>query len=784
MTASKNAANEGKKNNSTDAVFKGVSEWSCDAATEHYTGTAMCYRLRNLVLPSKPSPLPAELWWHNVHQADQLHLKEALRELRMGHVDNMSVRYRTQGQPTRWRWVLTRATATQQGKDQRLISGIDIDVTELYDERSEHKPPHELAKQYEIALADAQQGVWTVDLGRGFHSESDSWRTMRGYSADSNYSPSSGWKNDIHPEDRAHVLGHEALEYTENSDNFDYSYRQLNSRGEWVWIWSRGRIIERDNKGEPLVFIGTDTDITRIKTVESRYEQLSNTLEIAIKAAGMGVWEWTMNSTVNVWNRRTREIFGVTTESDAVSHDVFAALIHPEDLGKLTAELNAAVDNRLAIDVEYRINHVYKGVRYIKSKATCNPIVGESPRYVGIVWDITDMIHAEQERSNLAETLNHSQRLQVIGELTGGIAHDFNNLLAVISGNAELLSLTQTGENKFVDAISSAAQRGALLTRGLLAFSRKGPLQPAPVKLEELVNDTCSMLDRTLGATISISCNQARKLWHCEADSAQLENALINLIVNARDAMDKGGSIIIDTANIVLDSNFENLTQAVIPGEFVSVSVTDSGTGMSRSVIDESIVPFFTTKATGDGHGLGLSMVFSFIKQSHGHMTIDSVKDRGTVVTLYLPRCPEKIEPVLVDPVAKPQTRLGNGETILLVEDEQSVQDIIRKSLDFLGYRTICVNSGAEALRQFAENTHDIELVISDIVLSEDMNGFELSAELSRLYPGTRILFISGYAQDALKKRGTRKQDVTILEKPFAVDELASHITQRLHIEA
>ena len=317
------------------------------------------------------------------------------------------------------------------------------------------------------------------------------------------------------------------------------------------------------------------------------------------------------------------------------------------------------------ISVEYRIINPHKGVRHIKLNASYHASAHESSRYVGIVWDITEVIVAKQEHSSLAARLSHGQRLKSVGELTGGIAHDFNNLLAIISGNAELLMNTSANQDSNnLSAIMSASRQGAELTRSLLAFARKQALRPASIDMGTVLRKLLTMLERTLASTISIDTQVSRDLWQCEADCAQVENVLLNLIVNARDAMPKGGSIIIRADNQVLDENFASLADDVLPGEYVTVSVSDTGTGMSPDVLKKSVDPFFTTKAIGDGNGMGLSMVFGFIKQSKGHMTIDSEENKGTTVSLYFPRCEGRINCPEDDQRVPASLPMGNGETI------------------------------------------------------------------------------------------------------------------------
>lgn len=764
-----------------DSALLGVGHWSCQTVDHTYSGTTECCRLRELNAQGDSDRYDSASWWQCVHPADRLLVDSKVERLLSGDLRQISIHFRIQRKNQPDRWVLTRAVASHTKPDTKPvgIQGVDMDFTEFYQERLENERLRDELERLKITLDSTKQGLWQVDCRLGIRTENDTWRTMRGYAVDSAYSSANGWLEDIHPDDITLVRSHDPTILPRNEDTTDYAYRQRHADGAWQWIWSRGKIVERDSQGRPLLVIGADTDITQIKEDDTRFERLSKTLEIAIQAAGMGVWEWTLNARANVWNQRTREIFGIDIETEIVSHDYFMELVHPDDREDLNKKLRKTVQKLEDIDVDYRINHSQKGVRYLKAKAMCHVVIGEPTRYVGIVWDITDMIRADQERSSLSEKLSHGQRLKSIGELAGGIAHDFNNLLAVISGNAELLSSTIADGNKNLDAIVSASQRGAALTRGLLVFSRKQALQPASVSLGVVINNLRVMLDRTLSSTISISTRLSSNLWQCIADPVQVENALMNLIVNARDAMPNGGTIYIDTENESLGDDFVSLTDDVVPGEFVRVSVTDTGTGMSPDILNKSIDPFFTTKAGADGHGLGLSVVYGFIKQSNGHMKIDSVINKGTTVSLYLPRNKGNV-PYTIDKQKAPgMLPLGHGEKILLVEDDVPVREMISTTLAYLGYESFCVRSGTEALSYIQKHQQTIDLVISDIVLAEDMNGFELGLQLAVDYPDIKVIYISGYAQDALNELGADNQNVEILEKPFSIEKLARYVAQK-----
>ncbi|MBX2881080.1 MAG: PAS domain-containing protein [Granulosicoccus sp.] len=765
----------------------GLGQWTYHVDKQLYQCSAECCELRGIgesETGAEQGGHSPDEWLRGVHYADRSRVERVFNSLYCGDTKQTSVRYRICSDSIPWRWIMTRASVVNYSSSQipALVTGVDIDVTEIYEELPENKLLREEAERSEIALASANQGLWYVDVRQGIRIQNDTWRTMRGYAADAGYGPDTHWKRDIHPDDLALVENVNNIRDMTHTDSIDYAYRQKHANGQWQWIWSRGRIIERDENFQPVVLIGTDTDVTPIKEAETRFERMSNTLEVAIKTAGMGVWEWNLDTQMNTWDVRTRDIFGATDAPELVSLDEFMKLVHPDDRQNVMIRAKDATNTHKDLEHDYRICHPIRGIRHIKAKAQCHYAVGEAPRYVGIVWDVTDRIAAEREREKLAENLNHVQRLQSLGELTGGIAHDVNNILAIISGNAELMALSLPQENAHLNAIIDASQCGSDLTQSLLAFSRKQSLQPALVNLGEMVRSLRMMIGRTLGANINLQTNVANDLWNCKVDPVQLENALINLIVNARDAMGEGGLITINLENRVVDDSFVSLTQQGAPGEFVLLSVEDTGKGMNKQILEKSIDPFFTTKNAIEGHGLGLSTIFGFVKQSNGHMMIESVEGRGATVDLYLPRYSDDTPNDLGEQLNDLNIPMGNQQTVLVVEDEPSVRQMVEEMLNRLNYRTISVMSAGEALRKLSGSDSQIDLILSDIVLPGDTNGFELGREVHRRYPEMRMFYVSGYARDALDQSGTDSRNVDVLRKPFTLRQLAERVAQTLAV--
>ncbi len=383
-------------------------------------------------------------------------------------------------------------------------------------------------------------------------------------------------------------------------------------------------------------------------------------------------------------------------------------------------------------------------------------------------------IHAQKLQE---EQLRQAQKMEAVGHLTGGVAHDFNNLLAVIVGNLELLEeRTKPGsaEREMLASALRASHRGAELTQRLLAFARRQPLSPETTDPRGLVDDLVPMLRRTLGETIEIVSRAAPDLGNVTADRSQLENVLLNLCLNARDAMPKGGTLAIDLSNLDLGAEYADLQEEVRPGPYVVIAVSDTGIGMDAETKRRAFEPFFTTKGVGKGSGLGLSTAYGFAKQSGGHITIYSEVGHGTTVRLYFPRAKHPTRSAPPTSRAEPDTHIGK-ETILLVEDDADVRSLAAAVLTDLGYRVLQAANGAAALEVLA-GAGAIDLLLTDVILPGGMLGPTIAAEVERRRPGTRVLYMSGYTEDALIHGGRLDEGVELISKPFRKAELAAKV--------
>ncbi len=398
----------------------------------------------------------------------------------------------------------------------------------------------------------------------------------------------------------------------------------------------------------------------------------------------------------------------------------------------------------------------------------------------GFVLTVTDMTRRAQAEAVLRE----AQKMQAIGQLTGGIAHDFNNLLTVILGNLEFASARLAAEPALQARIGRAtwaAQRGATLTGQLLSFARRQPLAPKPIDLAHAMPELVPLLRRTLGEHIEIRYTETAGLWPALADAAQLESAVLNLALNARDAMPGGGRLTIELANKVLDEDYARAHAEVAAGDYAMLAVSDTGCGMTPDVVARVFEPFFTTKpdGRGTGLGLGLAMVFGFVKQSGGHVKIHSEPGQGTTVRLYLPRPAGGALPVPVG--ARPPAELPRGSaTVLVVEDEPAVREIACAILGDLGYRVLEAADGEEALRTFGAHAAAVDLLLTDVVLPGPLRGRELAERLAAVRPAIRVLFMSGYTENSILHHGRLDDGVQLIAKPFQREQLARRVAEVL----
>jgi len=541
-----------------------------------------------------------------------------------------------------------------------------------------------------------------------------------------------------------------------------YEYDAVRKDGRIVPLQSFSRNIVWE--GKPA-FQRTLIDLTERKDAERALFESEEKLRKAFESTGIGVIIRNTADRSLICNDAICAMLGCSREELEAHH--IAEFTHPDDNKKnerLRARLAAGETDSYQI-TKRLIRKDGEVIWTAQDMSAVRDERGEILFKIALYQDLTETKKAEEQ-------LRQAQKMEAVGQLTGGVAHDFNNLLTVIQGNLGMIAgmATNSEVHGLAHMALKAAKRGAQLTHRLLAFSRRQQLAPEVIRLDALVADMSEMMRRTLGETIEIDVAGDQALWRCEADPGQLENAILNLALNARDAMPQGGRLAIRTENAAVGERDAAARQGVPPGDYVTVAVGDSGCGMPAEDLEHVFEPFFTTKPVGTGSGLGLSMVHGFISQSNGFVTIDSTVGSGTTVKMYLPRTGSAPETAHARTAAtEPVSR---GELVLVVEDDPDVRDFTVTLLRSLGYETVEAGDGPEAV-EVLRDTADIRLLFCDVVLPGDMNGVDIAREAARLVPGIKVLLTSGYPDDVLARQGPAGEALPIVAKPFQVDDLA-----------
>ncbi len=523
-------------------------------------------------------------------------------------------------------------------------------------------------------------------------------------------------------------------------------------------------------------------------------------LQNALKAGRLGSWLLEAEYLKLTCSDITKSHYG-RNEQDTFNYDDWLAAVYFEDQPRMQSALQRSLDTGVDLIIEYRNVWTNGSLSWVdvRARAICgkNGLVSS---LAGVTSDITERKQAESQLRRLNETLEQqveertsqlrhkedilrqSQKMEAVGQLTGGIAHDFNNMLTGIIGSLELIRRRLARGNiedlnNLIDLGVTSANRAAALTHRLLAFSRRQSLDSKPVEMNHLVNAMDELLQRSVNESIHLQLRMASDLWTAEADPNQLESALLNLVLNARDAMPDGGTLVVETFNQQLDRSFTNAHENLLPGDYVVLSVSDNGCGMPETVISRAFDPFFTTKPIGQGTGLGLSMIYGFSKQSHGHVSIKSEVGRGTTVQLFLPRF-KGLADEAEQSFQSNAVYAENGETVLIVEDDPAVRTLVSEVLSELGYTFIEAGEALDAV-PILESGQRIDLLISDVGLP-GMNGRQLAEIARQLRPELKVLFITGYAEHAAVRGGFLENGMQLITKPFAFDHLTSKVREMI----
>jgi len=534
----------------------------------------------------------------------------------------------------------------------------------------------------------------------------------------------------------------------------------------------------RDPQGEIIGLLGICRDITARKQAEEEIRQSQQKLRFHFDHTPLAVVEWDLDFRVTAWNPSAERIFGYAREEALGQHGSF---IVPEAYrAQVDRVWHDLLHNAEGADVPTarfgQNDNITKDGRLISCEWYNTPLVDDSGRVIGIASLAQDV----SERVALEERLRQSQKMEAVGRLAGGVAHDFNNLLTVILGYSQILADSVPVGSRMAEStaqIKSAADRAAGITRQLLAFSRKTVLSPRVINLNDILLSLDSLLRRLIGEDIEVLAVPANDLGSVKADPGQIEQVIMNLALNSRDAMPRGGKLTLETANVTLDRTYARDHQPVKPGRYVMLAVSDTGCGMSSETQSRIFEPFYTTKEVGKGTGLGLSMVYGIVKQSGGYIWVYSEPDRGTSFKIYLPRVDQSAEKSADEKHSAPVMR--GTETILLVEDDPQLRQLSSSVLVHCGYKVLVASTPQEGLAICHANHSDIRLLVTDVVMP-GINGRELAEQILKICPKLRVLYISGYTSNAIVHYGVLDAGLWFLPKPFTVSALVAKVREVL----
>lgn len=571
---------------------------------------------------------------------------------------------------------------------------------------------------------------------------------------------------------------------------------------EDVWLDLYYSPVANDH-GEPagvmaMVVETTDHVISerRRQEAEDAYRADNERVRLALNAGALlGSFVWDIKGNLLSGDERFARTFSYPVGQNLTDlpTDIAEARIHPDDRSWVQEQVDQSVKTGEPFNAEYRVLRPDGSYLWVQASGCCEfNEQGEPFRFPGVLIDIHERKSAEESllkftrnleqrvadeveaRLAAEEQLRQSQKLEAIGGLTGGVAHDFNNLLQVIAGNLHLLARHEPDNanvQRRVSASIAAVERGAKLSSQLLAFARRQPLSPAVCELQQVFDDLGELLQRALGETIQINLTAAEDAWRIYVDRNQLENAILNLAINARDAMQGEGTIELSAENVALDSKF-CAGRGILPGEYVRVAVADTGAGMSSQVLAQAFEPFFTTKADGQGTGLGLSMVFGFVKQSDGHIEMSSVMGQGTRVQLYFPR---SLRPIPNETTLHDSQRRGGSETILVVEDNEAVRVSAVELLREEGYEVLTAANGDIAMQMLLDGM-TVDLIFTDVVMPGLIKSSDLAAWAKVQTPPVAVLFTSGHTRDIISRNHQLSPDTYLLSKPYGPEALTQMV--------
>ncbi len=659
-------------------------------------------------------------------------------------------------------------TTTPAADVERLRQLVDEQEQQLTLLRSQLR---ELVRQSDERLAffgrATHEAVWDWDFTTDTVWWNEGLRTQFGHPINAETSRVDWWRQTIHPDDQGRIW--RTLDDRFRQELWSDEYRFRRGDGTFAHVYARGYVVHGPD-GRPRRMIGAMLDITARKESEQALRDSEERLRMALDGGQIGTWEWDLRTDSIRWGGHAARVFDFGPGSYPGTFEEFLALVHAEDRPGFEDAMRQAMASGVPLEIEFRADRRQPDARWVAAQGQAyTDERGQPARMLGVIQDVT-------ERKRLESQFLQAQKMEGIGRLAGGVAHDFNNLLTAILGYVEMAGNKLSGDNlahEYFSSIRHAAERGASLTKQLLAFARRQITEPRVVDLNVLVLQMQDLLRRVIGEDVELRIVTARDLGSVRLDPAQFEQVLMNLVINARDAMPHGGVLTIETRDVDLDEHYARQHQGVMPGSYVMLAVGDTGMGMTEDVSRHLFEPFFTTKPPGKGTGLGLATCYGIVKQNGGHIWVYSEYGRGSTFKIFLPRTGERAPRDLpVDPLVD---SLAGHETILVVEDEPLVRAISVESLEMLGYHVLQASNGEHALEVARRFPRTIHLVVSDVVMPS-MGGPDLIRHLRLERPHVKVLFVSGYTDDAIVRQGVLEPGVEFLQKPFALTTLARRI--------
>lgn len=617
-------------------------------------------------------------------------------------------------------------------------------------------------EELRLALTGARAGAWEVDLVTGQATWSPELYELLGLDAHGAPPSADGFFAMVHPDDRDR-MSQTYLANIGRCGRFEQEFRIIRPDGTTIWIGAAGRV-DCDEQGRPIRARGIDQDVSGRKAAEEQ-------LHFALAASQAGVWSWDVTTGAVSWSPENYALYGVDPAKTELRLADWESRLHPDDLSRTFQAVRDALEGRTPeYRAEFRIVHPERGVRWLMGMGRVDRAADGTPRRLtGINLDIT-------QRRETEARLHQAQRVQSVGRLAGGIAHEVNNLMTAVLGFGSFAIAELPASHPAVAEVEQmikAGERAATITRQLLAFTRQQVLRPARLDLNEVVRELLPVLERLVGAEHRLDLHLGAEKGEVQADRGQIEQVLVNLTLNSRDAMSGGGTVTVSTTMAELDESTVTRHPGIDlrRGEYVLLSVSDTGAGMDEATRARVFEPFFTTKAVGQGTGLGLSTVYGIVKQSGGYVWLYSEPGLGTTVKVYLPIAegPEAVSPVMTREVHVPSSR---GEIVLVAEDEPMVRSLARRTLELHGYRVMEAADGRAALDLLERLGGGVDLVLSDAVMPE-LSGRALGEIIGARWPSIPVIYMSGYPGKEVVDRGLVSPDAPFVPKPFTPEALA-----------